>query len=56
MEGLVLAGLSVVGLELAIAEVEGAIVVVGFAAVGSVDGSAAVGLFDVAFVSNPAVG
>ncbi len=55
MEGLVVAGLSVVGLELAIVEVDGAIVV-GFAAVGSVDGSAAVGLFDVAFVANPAVG
>jgi hypothetical protein len=55
VKGWVVVGLSVVGLELAIVAVEGAIVV-GFAAVGLVDGSAAVGLFDVAFVANPAVG
>ncbi len=57
VEGLVGVGLSVVGLELAIIALVGPIVV-SFAVVviGSLDGSAAVGLFDIAFVASRAVG
>ena len=58
VEGLVCVGLSVVGLELAIIALVG-LIVVSFAVVvvGSLDGgSAAIGLFDIAFVANRAVG